>query len=108
VKRIAIWQWLSEEQSKPYLGELTLFGSTVGRKPNATDVDLLIITRRKDIHGKVRRLKAKFKRKFNKRLDVQLFHRRQVHQIIEFKRRCGPRKVIDNGKGSLLHDPAIF
>ena len=95
--RIGIWQWLSEAQSNLQLGELTLFGSTVGRKYNAVDVDLLIVTRRRNVRRNLERLKAKFKIKFNKRLDVQIFHRTQVHNIIEFKRNCGPRKVIDNG-----------
>jgi predicted nucleotidyltransferase len=108
VRRIGIWEWLSATQSNLYIGELHLFGSTVGRKSNATDVDLLIITRRKNVRSNLGRLKARFKLKFNKRLDIQLFHRTQVHHIIEFKRKCGPRKVIDDGKGSLLYDPTIL
>jgi predicted nucleotidyltransferase len=108
VKRIGIWQWLSETQSNLYIGELHLFGSTVGRKSNATDVDLLIITRRKNVRRNLERLKAEFKLNFNKRLDVQPFHRTQVHHIIEFKRKCGPRKVIGDGKRSLLRNSTIF
>jgi predicted nucleotidyltransferase len=107
VKRIGIWRWLSEAQARLYIGELHLFGSTVGRKSNATDVDLLIITRRRNVRSNLKRLKAEFKLKFNKRLDVQLLHRTQVRHIIDFKRRCGPRKVIGYGKGSILHDSTI-
>lgn len=108
MKRIGIWQWLSETQSNLYIGELTLFGSIVGRKSDLRDVDLLIITRCKNVRRNLNILKSKFKRRFNKRLDVQIFHRGQVHHIIEFKRKCGPRKVITNGKRSLLHDTTIL
>src|SRR5262249_19235550 len=102
------WEWLSETQSNLYIGELTLFGSIVSRRSNPRDVDLLIITRRKNVRRHLSYLKAKFKRRFNKKLDIQVFHRRQVHNIIEFKRKCGPRKVIANGKGPLLYNTSIF
>jgi predicted nucleotidyltransferase len=97
VTRSRIWQWLSEVQREPYMGKLAMFGSTVGRKFDASDVDVLLITRRKNIRGDLRRLKRRFQRRFHKRLDVQIFHIAQVHEIIEFKRWCGPRKVVGRG-----------
>jgi predicted nucleotidyltransferase len=72
-------------------GAIYLFGSAIYTTTSNSDVDLIIVTQKRSIRRELDRAKRLFRKRFRRRLHVQLFHPYQIGEILRFFKRCGPR-----------------
>lgn len=77
--------------TKKRLGRVHPFGSAMHSMSGNSDIDLIVVASRRRVRFELQEAKLLFERKFNRRLHIQLFYPHQVHQILSFFRRCGPR-----------------
>ena len=104
-----MWHWLENARCDLRgIVSIEIFGSVLSRNIDPQDVDVIIVTRKIQMRQEILNIKNRFKRRFRKNLDIQIFFKSQVGSIVKFRVRCGPKKVIGNGKRSLLHDTDVF
>lgn len=77
---------------KPYqLGQAYLFGSAIHKSSQSSDVDLIVIARKRHFRAELGKAKREFQRATKRRLHVQVFYAHQIGTFASFFRRCGPR-----------------
>ena len=93
-----VLSWLKKRRDLRVVSQAYVFGSIVAdRKQNDVDIivvvgrKIIVVVGRKIVRRELSVLRRGFRAVFDKRLHIQLFHDKQLPQILDFLRRCGPR-----------------